>query len=197
MLKRATRGRVTPQQRVAALCAQEQMEAAYCLLMKVTAFGPSCGEDRTSCATRKLENRAARPVTENLAQRAAPREAQEANLLLWFKGTVQPELECQSIVVAFTNPHNPSGVWQRVNPRWPDNSKPCRSEGQRVKLLSQQHGDELYRSRCLQPHQIHNPKTLEHSCGQVNWVNITVYRVSRTMFHTDLLDGVISKGMLL
>lgn len=73
-----------------ALWAQEQMEAAYCLLMKVTVFGPSCGEDRTSCAIGELQNRAACPVTEILTHRAAPRKAQEANPLLWFKGTVHP-----------------------------------------------------------------------------------------------------------
>lgn len=62
----------------AALCAQEQMEAAYCFLMKVTVFGPSCGADRTSCATPELESSAACPVTEKLTQRAAPGRAQEA-----------------------------------------------------------------------------------------------------------------------
>lgn len=96
-----------------ALCVQEQMEAAYCLLMKVTVFGPSCGEDRTSCATRELQNRAACPVTEKPTHRAALRKAQEANLLLWCKGTVQPESECLPDVVAFFNPCKTSGASNR------------------------------------------------------------------------------------
>lgn len=113
-----------------ALCVQEQMEAAYCLLMKVTVFGPSCGEDRTSCATRELQNRAACPVTEKPTQRAALRKAQEANLVLWCKGTIQPESECLPVVVAFSNPCKTSGA---------SNSHTVPVQGGRVKLLSQQH----------------------------------------------------------
>lgn len=53
---------MTSQQRVAALPVREQMAGAYCSLMKVTVYVPSCGEDGTSCMTQKLSNKATRDL---------------------------------------------------------------------------------------------------------------------------------------